>query len=121
MRNGYSAVILAGLLLVWFSACNGKPARQDRTENKLSGSSRTASTQNWKTVTAPSGLKLRTAPHTRATVLNLIPPQTRVRVIDAAPSNVTIGGRTGRWHRVSWTPPAGGKAHRGWVFGGWLR
>lgn len=112
----------AVLLLLTLAGCSSKETpRTPGEEIPAAPSAGQHAAHAYKTVTAPSGLKLRTAPHTRATVRNLIPPGSRVRVLATAPARVSLGGRSGHWTRISWTAPGTTAPRTGWVFGGWLK
>ncbi|MCB1318891.1 MAG: SH3 domain-containing protein [Leptospiraceae bacterium] len=65
-------------------------------------------------ISAPSGLRVRSAPDREAAVLGLIPFNAPVQVVARAPEELTIDGKTGNWVEVKW------QNLRGWVFEGYL-
>lgn len=65
-------------------------------------------------VTAAGGLNMRNAPDATASVVTLIPQGAEVTVLERKGEEVEIGGRRGKWARVS-----SGSA-QGWVFDGFL-
>lgn len=68
----------------------------------------------WMYVTAKSGLRLRSEPSTTGTKVALIPPATRVEVLERSDTTLSVDGIEAPWIRVRH------QALEGWVFGGYL-
>lgn len=68
----------------------------------------------WMYVTAKSGLRLRSEPSTTGTKVALIPPATRVEVLERSDTMLSVDGIEAPWIRVRH------QALEGWVFGGYL-
>jgi hypothetical protein len=66
-------------------------------------------------VHSDGGLRLRSSPELKGTVLGVIPDGTEVQLLEEKSQVLTISGATGKWTRV-WAPDQG----EGWVFGGFL-
>lgn len=96
MRSNYMPLIFVGLLLATTIAC-------DETQSK-----------DVRYVTAGSGLVLRDKPNTGGQRVQLIQYGKPVEFVEEQATTETIGGKQGRWTRISYE----GKS--GWVFGAYL-
>ncbi|MBL8021174.1 MAG: SH3 domain-containing protein [Leptospirales bacterium] len=65
-------------------------------------------------VMAAGGLNMRNEPNVGAQVVLLIPENAEVTVLERTGEEVEIGGKRGKWTKVSFG------SQRGWVFGGFL-
>ena len=95
--------ILIMILLPWIGIGCDSDREAVRIEN-----------QDFRKVTASSGLVLREEPNTTSTKLALIPLGTEVQVLEEKAEKVQIGDTSGRWVRVNHN------GIRGWVFGAYL-
>lgn len=94
----YTALLSAALLS---AGCGGETSQSD-------------SKSEWMYVTAKSGLRLRAEPSTTGTKMALIPPATRVEVLERSESTLVVDNIEAPWVKVRH------QGLEGWVFGGYL-